>query len=74
MNYVSVCENFSNSGLQKKNESSRINIASMLLKTIGEGKDAEWWLNLKPNEDSITFENWNNTLYLLRRRKWQKSN
>ena len=58
----------------EKNESSRINIASMLLKTIGEGKDAEWWLNLKPNEDSITFENWNNTLYLLRRRKWQKSN
>jgi hypothetical protein len=59
--------------VNEKNEPNRINIAAMLLKSVGEGDDSEWWSKVMPAKNMSTFKNWRDTLYLLRRRRWQKS-
>jgi hypothetical protein len=53
-------------------ESNHIIVAAMLLVNIGRGEDAAWWNKLELAENDPAYEAWANTLYLLRRRRWQK--
>lgn len=54
-------------------ESNQIIVAAVLLVNVGRGEDVPWWSKLEPAGNNPAYEPWANTLYLLRRRRWQKS-
>ncbi|HKO61185.1 MAG TPA: ATP-binding protein [Pyrinomonadaceae bacterium] len=47
-------------------------VAGMLMAQLGTREDLTWWYGLQPDELSPAYEVWRNSLYILRRRSWQK--
>jgi hypothetical protein len=47
-------------------------VAGMLLAQIGTGEDLQWWYQLEPDRDAAAHEIWSDSIYILRRRRWQK--
>ena len=58
--------------IKNPKEPDHIIVAGMLLARIGTGNDAEWWSQLEPGVANYAHETWDDTLYILRRRRWQK--
>lgn len=58
--------------IEQSTEPDKIVVAGVLLARIGVGADAAWWARLDPGVDGNTNQTWADTLYILRRRRWQK--
>lgn len=53
-------------------DTNQLTVAAMVLSSIGVADDTEWWRELEPEKNGAAYEAWSNTLYVLRRRRWQK--
>lgn len=53
-------------------EPDKLIVAAMLLSSFGTEEDLEWWQGLEPGGVGNYYEAWSNTLYVLRRRRWQQ--
>jgi len=56
--------------IEKSKEPDKVVVSGMFLEKIGIGDDAEWWRRLDPGLDSSARQTWEDTLYVLRRRRW----
>jgi hypothetical protein len=53
-------------------EPNQLIVAAMLLSRLGTGDDIGWWERLEPKRRGEHYDAWSSTLYLLRRRRWEK--